>query len=450
MELPPTGADRRPPRPRSTYQAIARNLGDRLLALVRQIRILDAVRWDHSIEIGFLARGGRELPAVGKSTYRRLPFDPAVKRRDLIALERDVRNTLGRGDPIGQLLVRRCRQARAAIELLKLRGTPRFAPLSAELYGQPTAAEDAAIHAVFSALGTESHSATNRTISAAAAVGILAARLGQSMAAAGRFRVRLSDNVQSDAAACGRSVKLRRGARFSPADIAALEVHEGWVHLGTTLNARRQPVCGFLALGTPATTAAQEGLAVLTELLAGSCHPVRLRRLHRRYQAVQMTEDGADFLEVFDFFLSETDDPRDAFQQAARIFRGSLPSGGGPFAKDRTYALGLARLLRTAHAACRANRVDLLQLLFVGKSALADLALLDSLIGAGLVARPTWTPPPFSSLPALVTRLHQLPHPPHRLPQPQNGEMSLHLPGNRPVGPLSFQEGIGYEWRETG
>jgi uncharacterized protein (TIGR02421 family) len=450
MELLPSGPDRRPPRPRSTYQAIARDLGDRLLGLVRQVRVLDAVRWDQSIEDDFLARGGQELPAVSAASYRPLPFDSAARHRDLSALEREVRTALGRGDPIAQLLIRRCRQARVAVDLLMLRGRPAFSRLSADLYGQPSAADDKAINALFAALIRSIPPAADRTIGAAAAVGILAARLERSLAGAGRFRVRLSDNVQSDAAACGRSIKLRRDARFSPADIAALEVHEGWVHLGTTLNARRQPVCGFLAQGPPATTAAQEGLAVLAELLAGVCHPDRLRRLHHRYQAVQMAEDGADFREVYSFFLADVGQPRNAFQQAARVFRGSLPTGVGPFAKDRTYALGLVRLLRTAHAACCANRGDRLQLLFVGKSALADLPLLEALVGAGLIARPTFLPPPFADLTALAARLHQLPHPPHRLSAPTDQEKPLRLPGNRPAGPLSFQEGIGYEWRETG
>ena len=111
MDSPPAEAGQRPLRPRSTYQAIARNLGDRLFALMRPIRILDAIRWHRSIEDGFLARGGRELPAISAASYRPLPFEPATKRRDLIGLEREVRTALGRGDPIGQLMVGRCRQA---------------------------------------------------------------------------------------------------------------------------------------------------------------------------------------------------------------------------------------------------------------------------------------------------------------------------------------------------
>ena len=182
MDLPPTEAGQRPLRPRSTYQAIARNLGDRLLALMRPIRILDAIRWPRSIEESFLAHGGRQPPAISAASYLPLPFEPAAKRRELIGLEREVRTALGRGDPIGQLMVRRCRQARAAVELLKARGTSEFARLSAELYGRPTDAENAAVNAVIAALSQETSPFCDRTISTAAAIGILAARLDRSLA----------------------------------------------------------------------------------------------------------------------------------------------------------------------------------------------------------------------------------------------------------------------------
>ena len=62
-------------------------------------------------------------------------------------------------------------------------------------------------------------------------------------------------------------------------DLRLLEVHEGWVHLGTTLNGQSQPVCTFLSKGPPSSTLTQEGLAVLTEVFAfASC---RFQRPYR-------------------------------------------------------------------------------------------------------------------------------------------------------------------------
>jgi uncharacterized protein (TIGR02421 family) len=438
----------RSPRPDSIYGTIARNLGDRLLAIVKPIRVLDAVRWDESVEESFLAQGGRELPVV---TYSALPFDPVEKRRGLIDLEREVRLRLGSGDLLGRLLARRCRQAYAAVDLLASRGSSDFSRLSGDYYGRPTPAEIEAVDGVFAALReTATPAPIDRVLDATTAADCLVTRLGQVFRGTGRFRVRLDARVQSDAAASGRTIKLRRDAHFSLADLAALEVHEGWAHIGTTLNARRQPVCSFLTQGPPATTSAQEGLAVLCEILAGVCHADRVGRLHSRFQAVQMAENGADFLDVYRYFLAETNCPRDAYHQSARIFRGSQPAGAGPFAKDRTYALGLVRLLRFAHSAQRAGNIRRLQLMFIGKLTLSDLPVVASLAKARLVTAPVFLPPPFDNPSDLAAKLHHLPHPPHRMTTPKLREKSLRITGNEASRPLSFKKGTGYEWRETG
>jgi uncharacterized protein (TIGR02421 family) len=255
---------------------------------------------------------------------------------------------------------------------------------------------------------------SEKTIDAGSASALLTARLQPWLTPAGRFRVRLSDRLTADAAASGRSIKLRRAARFSTSDLVLLAVHEGLVHVGTTLNARRQSVCSFLGHCPPATTAGQEGLAVLCELLAGVTHAGRVRRLWHRYRAVRMADAGADFRDVYRSFLDDSDNPRDAYQQAVRIFRGSLPSAG-PFAKDATYALGLVRLLRAARSAGPAR----LRLLFTGKTAPADLPLLAELNDAGMLDDPVVAPSPFDDTDKLAARLRSLPHPGHGLRRPR-------------------------------
>jgi hypothetical protein len=127
-----------------------------------------------------------------------------------------------------------------------------------------------------------------------------------------------------------------------------------------------------------------------------------------------MADAGADFRDVYRFFLTDSDDPRAAYHQAVRVFRGSLPVGAGPFPKDAMYALGLVRLLRVARSA---DAIDL-HLLFAGKAAPADLPLLASLHAAGLLSRPAILPPPFGDAAALAARIHALPHLPHPLQPP--------------------------------
>lgn len=69
-----------------------------------------------------------------------------------------------------------------------------------------------------------------------------------------------------------------------------LEVHEGWGHLGTTLNGGAQPACTFLGKGTPSATTTQEGLAVLTEILTLRSSPSRLYRLINRVRAITLED----------------------------------------------------------------------------------------------------------------------------------------------------------------
>src|SRR5262249_58813823 len=119
--------------------------------------------------------------------------------------------------------------------------------------------------------------------------------------------------------------KIRDSARFTPREVRLLEVHEGWVHVGTTLNGETQPVCTFLSKGPPSSTVTQEGLAVITELLAFASHPGRLRRLTNRIEGVATAEAGANFLEGHRFFLEEGDDRPASYHHPMPILRASLP-----------------------------------------------------------------------------------------------------------------------------
>ncbi len=53
----------------------------------------------------------------------------------------------------------------------------------------------------------------------------------------------VSDDMVADASAGADSIKLSQHAKFSDRDLKYLEVHEGWVHVGTTLNGAMQPHC---------------------------------------------------------------------------------------------------------------------------------------------------------------------------------------------------------------
>jgi hypothetical protein len=146
-------------------------------------------------------------------------------------------------------------------------------------------------------------------------------------------------------------------------------------------------------------------LAVLTEILALASFPKRVRRLCHRVKGVALAEEGADFLEVYGFFLRQGYEPRDSYHCTVRIFRGSLPAGCGPFTKDLCYCKGFVLVSDHIRRAVREGRARRVQLLFCGKATLADIPALEQLLEEGLVMPPRFIPPPFVDIPALSAKM---------------------------------------------
>ncbi len=403
-------------RPLNSYEGLVRALSERIVEAQRPIRILDAIKWDDDVERAFFEKHARELPAVTKAYYdaRPLPFDAESKLLELHGIERDIRRQLGEFNLPGQIMSRMVREYEQVVEMLMARGTPRFAAFSEELYGSATDSFYAGtpsladlsklMSSILDNLSHEdifAHEADS--IDAPQAVEMLSARLGSFFQDAARqFRVQLSDGIVADSAAGSNYIKIRADARFTPREIRLLEVHEGWVHLATTLNGMNQPVCTFLSKGPPSSTVTQEGLAVISEIFAFASHPGRVRRLTDRIEAVARAEAGADFLEVYRYFLQEGYDPADAYGQATRVFRGSLPKGAGPFTKDLCYSKGFVLIYNYIRLAVSRGQARRIPLLFCGKTTLADIKVLAQLVEEGLVTPPRFVPPQFADLNALT------------------------------------------------
>jgi uncharacterized protein (TIGR02421 family) len=392
------------------HEATVRRLSDRLVDAQRPIRVLDAVKWDDGVEKDFFASGCRRLPAVTRDFYRKrpLPFDPDHKRQELLGIERDVRRQLGADHAAGRILLRMCAEYREVVDLLVYRGTPRFNVVSENLYGSASDGPPAGgsshddlgrqMSGALDDLPPDPTLGDEETLDAPHAVAMLSERLSGYFDEGTPVRVRLSDGIIADAAAGCDYIKIRQDARFSPRDVRLLEVHEGWVHLGTTLNGGGQPVCTFLGKGPPSSSMTQEGLAVLTEMLTAASYPGRVRRLTNRAAAVALAERGANFLDVFRFFLDEGYAPRESYQQATRVFRGSLPEGCGPFTKDLCYCRGFVRVYNFVRNAVGRGHARRVPLLFCGKTNLGDVATLEQLVDEGLVAPPRYVPLPFADL----------------------------------------------------
>ncbi|MHB1424387.1 MAG: flavohemoglobin expression-modulating QEGLA motif protein [Gemmataceae bacterium] len=395
-----------------------RSLSDRLVEAQRPIRILDAIKWDEDVERTFFAARCRQLPPVSRDYYlsRPLPFDPAQKRREFLDLERDIRQRLGQYNAAGQIMTRMCAEYRQVVDLLVSRGTPAFAALSGRLYGgsadsfhagDPTLADlGHMLVGSLDDLATDAVLAPEEPVlNAHEAMLVLSERLSGFFHNFPGVRIRLSDGIVADAAAGGDYIKLRHDARFTMRDIRLLEVHEGWVHLGTTLNGQHQPICTFLSKGPPSSTLTQEGLAVLTEILSFASHPGRVRRLAHRIKGIALAESGADFRDVYRFFLDRGRQPRESYRHTMRIFRGSLPAGCGPFTKDLCYCKGFVLLYNFMRLAVSRGMMRRVPLLFCGKTNLDDIKTLALLAEEGLVAQPRYLPPPFANLHALAAWL---------------------------------------------
>jgi len=385
-------------------------LSTRLVALQKPIRILDAIKWPAAMEDQFLAKGGRELPPLDADFYQRqaLGFNPDTIYQSLKELKNDVRRQLGYGDSLGHILHATIDQYQIVIELLRNRGTDQFGHFSRLLYGS---AQDKIrgdrktlrqlgerLCHIFSLPAVEH---LNRpyasNITSTNAVDSLRQRMDHYFGE-GEVRVELSDNIVSDASAGGDCIKINRRAHFSELDLQVLEVHEGWVHIGTTLNGRQQPWATWLSVGSPRITAIQEGMAVLMETLTFSSFPQRARRISDRVVAVDLAEQGANFCDVYQHFLERGVNEHDSYRVTQRVFRGGTLTGGSVFTKDISYVKGFVENVNFIRSAIQSGVPEIIPMLFVGKVTLDDLPVLYERYLEGVIAAPKYLPPMFRDL----------------------------------------------------
>lgn len=403
--------------PWRSYKEIVAQLAERIVEGQKPIRVLQALRWDESIEEHFRKTRPRGLPRVDSAYYEKveLGFEPRAKTEEFEAIARDIRRGLGEHDSIGQIMLATALEYRDVVQMLVARGTPGFYAGSRRLYGSPkdkfpdgrSTVRDLGrlLYGILTNIDAWANNPTRpnypRDIDATEAARQLSERLGEYFGDA-RVRVEPDNGILADAAAGSDYVKVRNGAKFSKRDIDILEVHEGWVHVASSLNGQAQPVAKWLAKGPPRTAAAQEGLAALVEMFTFRSHPRRARRLNDRVLAVDKAEDGANFLDVFEWFRTEGYDEDECFNSTRRVFRGGMVEGGGPFTKDSCYSKGVVLNYAFIRSAIQHDRVDLIPMLFVGKVAHEDVPVLARHVSDGVVRGPQFLPPMFRDLNGLA------------------------------------------------
>ena len=389
--------------------AIIQELSKRIVEAQRKIRILDSIKWDSFIRHEFFKNKGKKLPHIDKSYYdqKPLPFDVHEKQEEFRIILRDAQNQLGQHSTLTRLIRRQCEEYSRAAQMLAARGTPAFSELAMELYGSPgdvfyaggprMSQMGTLLFDVLTDLNVQLRSEADvKRHTPQQAQEILQARLGHFFDKhPGKVTVMISDGMVADASAGADSIKLSQKAMFSDRDLRYLEVHEGWVHVGTTLNGAMQPNCFFLSKGSPSSSVIQEGLAVITEVVTFSSYPGRMLKITNRVIALDKVT-----LDIYRYFIECGLSEEDSYNQTVRVFRGSTPTGG-PFTKDLSYAKGFVLIYNYIRFAISQKRVDSIPLLFTGKLVLDDLPLLGELKERGILTNPVYLPPPFQDLAAL-------------------------------------------------
>lgn len=393
---------------------IIQDLSTRIVDAQKNIRILDSIKWDEQVYQQFFAKNGKQMPEVDEQYYQKrpLPFDPLEKIDEFRLILRDAHNQLGQYSPVTRLMKRQCDEYMRSVTMLAARGTSTFSKLAMELYGSPDdvfyaggprlSEMGADLFEVLTALEVKLQSAADeKQYTAFEAQEILQSRLSTFFNRhPGKVAVVVTDDMVADAAAGADSIKLSSRVMFSDHDLKYLEVHEGWVHVGTTLNGAMQPYCFFLSKGSPGSSVIQEGLAVVTEVVTFATYPSRMRRITNRVIALDKVTQGANFLDIYNYFLECGSTEEESYRQTVRVFRGSTPTGG-PFTKDLCYAKGFVLIHNFIRYAISLHRVEAIPLLFAGKLVLDDLPLLLELKDQGLLAEPVYLPPQFRDLSAL-------------------------------------------------
>lgn len=397
------------------YHQMIRTLSDRIVSAQRPIRVLDALKWEPSIKQKFFDKKCKEPPKVDEKYYEKhaLPYDPNEKIKEFLEIERAVRRELGQFSRIGNIMVRMCREYQTVVRMLMARGKPQFSELSQQLYGSsfdafyagaPTLMDlaNTVSQAIVSIQKETEHQDEDQAVySAEDAVQILNDRLRVYFEEHnGTAKVAISDGIIADAAAGAETIKLRSGARFSKRDLQVLEVHEGWVHLGTTINGMNQPICTFLSKGPPSATMTQEGLAIIMEIFTFSSHPGRIQGLIDRIKAINMAESGAHFMDVFKFFREQGISEEESYRRTERVYRGSTPDGG-PFTKDLVYNKGFILIYNYIRLSVQRGLLSRIPLLFLGKTTLEDLHIFGDLLEEGILKSPKFIPPQFKDLAGL-------------------------------------------------
>lgn len=365
------------------------------IKVVKNINILEKISWPSQLEAHFfseLAKGNRPILNV---QYKKTDLNEEKK-----ALK-NLRSQLGSFDPTHVYTKETIESYLNAIEMIHSVGSSRFQELSIKEYGTPS-------HKLFGS--KYSHLKTAEEILKVARQfdhpslqdpqsSLSAQELKKYLIKESKKilihdapKIVLSKKLVAKAAAGKTRVRLRSHASFSRYDFDQLLVHEIMTHSLTAINGSYQMQMPLMAQGAPRTSKTQEGLATFSEIMTGSMDLLRLKRLALRLIAIDMALAGADFYDLFRFFVDNEQDPKESYLSASRIFRGGSAHGGVVFTKDGIYLEGLIRVHSFFRWAFKHKHLDLTHYLFSGRLDINDIFNLREDFERGVIAPPKYLP----------------------------------------------------------
>ena len=368
-------------------------ISDALDSAASKINILRNIAWPVSVEQEFFDKKAQQLPQINYNPYSAQPVLDDLKK---------VKKLLGVNSTIDEWAKRISFKLESIALLLENRGNPEFFTHSKAMYGCP---KDILPDGESTALDLAQHFAElfanikDFDLGAPPQACVLASTLATEMETAVKNmfgeigpKIVMDNTISSNAIAGRRRIAINPTACFTDKDIQQLIEHEVYIHVATSINGNAQQHIKILGAGHAGTTETQEGLAVFSEFITGCIDLDRTRRLSDRVMAIQMAIDGANFLDVYHYFLEKTSDQNKAFDAAKRVFRGGNVNGKSPFTKDIVYLEGLVRVQNFLSVAVAAGKFDYLNLLFCGKLDISDIPALRIMSDMDLIEPPKYLP----------------------------------------------------------
>jgi uncharacterized protein (TIGR02421 family) len=374
-------------------------IDQKIVDAAKNIKILSRLSWPADKMATFLAHWRQGNPQLPDIVYP-AAHDLAEPIKALSEIEKSLHTVQ---HPIADYLRKTAQSYLTLCELLQSVGTSAIFNFSRSLYGTSgdllsdgrVSNLDAARH--FLEQSAQYYQATHLheddyCVSAQVVKEDLEARLAD-VFPADTVKVVIDPHLASRAAAGATRIRLRGDTCFSGYDVEQLLQHEAFVHSLTALNGRAQPNLKCFGLGSPRTTGAQEGLATFSEMITGAIDIARMERIALRVVGIDMALQGADFIDVFRFFLETGQPETESFSSAMRIFRGAPITGGAAFTKDVVYLHGLMEVHTFFRWAMRNQRMELCRYFLAGRMTIGDAIELSPMFENGTLVGPTYLPP---------------------------------------------------------